>query len=83
MRISVQIGGFRPKIRMASTYGIYATDTWLWLYCNFLQIYVTHIAASLRVELYNISNESDTSKKFWNFLEFRVRGGSYSDTNYG
>jgi hypothetical protein len=26
MRISVQIGGFRRKIRMASTYGIYATD---------------------------------------------------------
>jgi hypothetical protein len=51
MRISVQIGGFRRKTRMASTYGIYATDAWLWLYCNFLEICVLLIAASLRVEL--------------------------------
>jgi len=29
MRMSVQIGGFRRKIQMASTYGMYATDPWL------------------------------------------------------
>lgn len=81
MSISVQIGRFRRKIRMASTYRINAFGTWLWLYCNFLEIYVTPIAASLTVEPYNISNESERSKKCWNFLESRVRGNLYSDTN--
>jgi hypothetical protein len=37
MRISVQIGGFRRKIRIASTYGIYVTDTWLWPIAVFLK----------------------------------------------
>ena len=69
MRISVQIGGFRRKILMTATYGNYATDKWLWLYYNFLEICVMITAASLRVEPYNISNESDTSKKCRNFLE--------------
>jgi hypothetical protein len=63
MKISVQIGGFRRKIRMASTYGIYVNDTWLRHYYNFLEICVIYIAVSLRVEANNISNESDTSKK--------------------
>jgi len=54
MRILAQIGSFRRKIRMASTYGSYAADTWLWFYCKFLEICVTLTAASIRVEPYNI-----------------------------
>jgi len=54
MRISAKTGGFRRKIRMTSTYGIYATDTRLWFYCNFLEICVMLTVASLRVEPYNI-----------------------------
>jgi hypothetical protein len=83
MGLSVQIGGFRRKIWMTSICEIYTTEIWLWLYCIFPEIYVMLIAASLTVEPYNISNESGTNKKLWNFLESRVHGTSYSDTNYG